>query len=502
MKRRFAPLALTALGLLAARTAPAQLPRYTLSDQGITLPDIGHPLTLVAVTRNGYATGYYILQTHNEPAGYPPAPVDFTAYIIAAQHGANVHGIAAGIANVPGGPSYTYVTDINDNGNAIGNAASYEYYATAFTPAGNYYAAATALALNEKDQAVGYTADYKYTRTWTADLWTKADGKIVLPVLPGDGQNSAYAISDTGIIVGVSGNGFNQFTMYPPPPPLTQNAFLWKPTTPNGISGTVHALPTLKVGEQSVALGVNDFGDAVGASGSQSVLWPAGGGVVVIPAGAYFINDRQEVGVTGGVWTKNGGVQSVTAQIVHAAGWSGLQITKNYQNGEFAGTGIFNGVPHIFRLTPAPVILSGVVTLEGTTRPAQTVTFTLRPVGGAPTLTITQTLGADGSFALPNVPPDAYSLLVHADGYLQQAIAVTAIANDAAGLAVTLPAGDANGDNVVDIADFGVLVNAYNSSANVSGSGYDTHADFNQDGVVDIADFGLLVNSYGLEGAL
>ena len=51
-------------------------------------------------------------------------------------------------------------------------------------------------------------------------------------------------------------------------------------------------------------------------------------------------------------------------------------------------------------------------------------------------------------------------------------------------------------------ADFGVLVNAYNGQQNVGGSGYDVRADFNGDGIVDIADFGLLVNNYGASGAM
>ena len=67
---------------------------------------------------------------------------------------------------------------------------------------------------------------------------------------------------------------------------------------------------------------------------------------------------------------------------------------------------------------------------------------------------------------------------------------------------VTLRSGDADGNNVVDIADFGLLVNAYGGSASASGTAYDARADFNYDGVVDIADFGILVNEYGSSGAM
>ena len=66
---------------------------------------------------------------------------------------------------------------------------------------------------------------------------------------------------------------------------------------------------------------------------------------------------------------------------------------------------------------------------------------------------------------------------------------------------VTLPSGDADGNNTVDIGDFGILVNAYGSDVTVSGSGYNAAADFDYNGVVDIGDFGILVNEYGNSGA-
>ena len=66
---------------------------------------------------------------------------------------------------------------------------------------------------------------------------------------------------------------------------------------------------------------------------------------------------------------------------------------------------------------------------------------------------------------------------------------------------VTLPSGDATNDNIVDIGDFGVLVNAYGGDVTITGSGYDTRSDFDYNGVIDIGDFGILVNEYGNMGA-
>ena len=111
-------------------------------------------------------------------------------------------------------------------------------------------------------------------------------------------------------------------------------------------------------------------------------------------------------------------------------------------------------------------------------------------------------LGADGSFTLPNVSPDTYSLLVHVNLHLQKAVTISAIAANVSNIALTLSAGDANNDNSVDATDFGVLVEAYNTDASIAGSGYDPNADFNGDDLIDATDFSLLVSSYSTTGDL
>ena len=50
--------------------------------------------------------------------------------------------------------------------------------------------------------------------------------------------------------------------------------------------------------------------------------------------------------------------------------------------------------------------------------------------------------------------------------------------------------------------DFGILVNACGSDAKIAGSGYASNANFNGDDMVDVLDFGLLVNDYGAVGDL
>ena len=76
-----------------------------------------------------------------------------------------------------------------------------------------------------------------------------------------------------------------------------------------------------------------------------------------------------------------------------------------------------------------------------------------------------------------------------------------ASAGDVSNVSAFVYGGDATNDNVVDVGDFGILVNSYLGDVSISGSHYDFRADFNADGVIDVGDFGVLVNNYLKEGA-
>ena len=57
-----------------------------------------------------------------------------------------------------------------------------------------------------------------------------------------------------------------------------------------------------------------------------------------------------------------------------------------------------------------------------------------------------------------------------------------------------LQEGDANGDGIINIADFGILATSFMKS---KGDGeYDPKADFDCNGIINIADFGLLAGNY------
>ena len=151
-----------------------------------------------------------------------------------------------------------------------------------------------------------------------------------------------------------------------------------------------------------------------------------------------------------------------------------------------------------------PVSVSGQITLEGTALAAvagQTLTFQFRPTDNSAGFTRQATLDANGAFTLTHLPPLRYTVRVKGAKWLAQTTTIDATQGDVSTLAAALPGGDANGDNSVDANDFGVFVSAYNSLANVPGSGYNAAADFNNDGSVDATDFGILVGNYNTIGA-
>ncbi len=158
-------------------------------------------------------------------------------------------------------------------------------------------------------------------------------------------------------------------------------------------------------------------------------------------------------------------------------------------------------------LSPGIGSVSGSVALEGLTNPGGAnpaapvgpLTFTLRPDSGNP-FTLTQSLAADGSYTLANIPAGNYTLAIKGAKWLQRRATFALSFSHAVGVNVTLPAGDANNDNSVDSSDFTALIGSFNSDAAIPGSGYDPTADFNSDGLVDSSDFTLLIGNFGRQG--
>ena len=150
---------------------------------------------------------------------------------------------------------------------------------------------------------------------------------------------------------------------------------------------------------------------------------------------------------------------------------------------------------------PVGNTLSGHLSFEGIVPGAapQNVVFQFHPLDGSGDFVRNAAVAPTGGYSLSGLPAKSYSVRIKSDQYLAVRRSVDLTVN--AALDAIQKAGDGNGDNVVDIGDFGLLVNSYSGLAANPASGYDVRADFNGDGVVDIADFGLLVNNYGLTGA-
>ena len=148
--------------------------------------------------------------------------------------------------------------------------------------------------------------------------------------------------------------------------------------------------------------------------------------------------------------------------------------------------------------------VSGTLTFEGisASAPAQNVTFTFRPTDGTAIFTRVLQVPASGVFSVSGLPQKNYTVHIKGDKYLAINVAANAAAANVAGLTPFQAAGDGNNDNSVDSSDFANLIGAFNSAANIPGSGYDPTGDFDSDGLVDSNDFALMIGEFNNMGAM
>ena len=157
-----------------------------------------------------------------------------------------------------------------------------------------------------------------------------------------------------------------------------------------------------------------------------------------------------------------------------------------------------------FSLSSAPSA-KGSVALEAYVGPQQTgngsrdVTFTATDVGGSPLATWTQSLNFAGGVApytLANVPAATANLSAKTAWNLRKRLSVRFAANVATAANFTgnstLPVGDLDNSNLVDLADYFQLATAWyqpNAAADLDGSGF-----------VDLDDYFLLASHWGDQG--
>lgn len=131
---------------------------------------------------------------------------------------------------------------------------------------------------------------------------------------------------------------------------------------------------------------------------------------------------------------------------------------------------------------PHPVDVNVRVYAEGQTAPHTNVTL---PTTG-------------GAFTLSSVPFGLQRVWVKHAQSLAIAVTHTVVAGNNP-LSFTLRLGDADNNNVVNIADFSLLATTFGKGS--STVGFDARADFDGNNVVNIADFSLLATNFGLAGA-
>lgn len=142
--------------------------------------------------------------------------------------------------------------------------------------------------------------------------------------------------------------------------------------------------------------------------------------------------------------------------------------------------------------------ISGRITLQGAINQAQPLVFDFRPEGTTDVFRRPLTLNSDRTFTLGNLPRARYQIWIKGLRWLAKIISVDTTNGDVTNLRVTLPAGDANGDNSVDVFDLDALIQAFDSTP------YDSNwiegADLNADEIVDVLDLDLLILNFDQVG--
>ena len=143
--------------------------------------------------------------------------------------------------------------------------------------------------------------------------------------------------------------------------------------------------------------------------------------------------------------------------------------------------------------------VSGTVTLEGCVQPTQLLDFVFRPLDGSLALGYNILLNADGSFSIPAVPEKAYNAYVKGKKWLAKLLPIDARAGDVTNLQITLLAGDANDDNIVDVNDLAVLIESFDADPTYP-NWTDGDADFNCDSLVSVDDLDLFIRNFDKVG--
>lgn len=288
----------------------------------------------------GLATGYAINSSGNV-AGWVQNPSGGQQAFVSTAGGMQTLGSSAF-------ESYAY--GINDAGTVVGTAydSSGQAHGTIWSASGttDLGAGSYAMAINGEGEVVG----------GNGNAFTVVNGQLQsLGSAPGMNWSAAYAVSNTGMVVGDGqlSNG-------------TFRAVAWNP------NGSITVLGTLG-GTRSQATGVNDSGEVVGfsslADGYQNAFAEIGGMMIdlgTLGGGnsyAYGINNSGAVvgysaladGSQAAFLYENGTMLNLNSLIPANSGWDLLQAYAINGSGQITGEGLYNGQLTAFVLTdPLP----------------------------------------------------------------------------------------------------------------------------------------------------
>jgi hypothetical protein len=143
--------------------------------------------------------------------------------------------------------------------------------------------------------------------------------------------------------------------------------------------------------------------------------------------------------------------------------------------------------------SPAPAQVFGVVTFADVQDHTGIVVTLTLPDG----TTVEAATDAAGLFNFQNLPPGNYRVIASAAGYLSRQADFGVGEGQVVTLPPTsLPVGDTNLDNMIDLTDAALIASNFDSPATVP------EADINRDGWIDVKDLALVGADYGQTGPL